>query len=537
MTTSTELKIPTQTFLLPGQQFCIGLPWERADLPAKGVPALPRKLAPARLTLRDEKEKADPCEGWELGACRVVRRLSDDSARTLLAVRSDDTDGNQLVVMRKLELPEVLARDVKNHSEWAQRYSHQNLARVFDCELGDEGVFWVTQLTAGATLAEIAALMRKQGQGVPLGLTLSVVLETARALAELHSAGAAHGLIRDQSIAVTLEGTAQLLDTGLFRCLGQGPSWLEVREVMGPYFAPEQLLEGRLPDAKTDVYSLGVVLYEGITGEHSRRGKTFEQQLKLVKSGNLVPPSRLNVALGSAFDEVIQRALAPERSKRFANAREFATALTEAASAFMWRPALRAQFIGKHFDERRRQDEALKEMLASLPAPIDPEPESMQVPVPVAAAPVAEIPAVIVRPLPRPSPAPSISKKSKRAQKVKPQSKTLAPLVAVLAALLGYVGATFEWKASPPPPPKPVVAAVKVEPVVLEVASPEETLVERLTLDGSLMSSAELASVEDPPPLEKVVAAAKPVKKVKRTVRRNRDEAPIPPWLVKRGRR
>ncbi len=533
MTTSTELKIPTQTFLLPGQQFCIGLPWERADLPAKGVPALPKKLAPARLTLRDEKEKADPCEGWELGACRVVRRLSDDSARTLLAVRSDDTDGNQLVVMRKLELPEVLARDVKNHAEWAQRYSHQNLARVFDCEIGDEGVFWVTQLTAGATLAEIAALMRKQGQGVPLGLTLSVVLETARALAELHSAGAAHGLIRDQSIAVTLEGTAQLLDTGLFRCLGQGPSWLEVREVMGPYFAPEQLLEGRLPDAKTDVYSLGVVLYEGITGEHSRRGKTFEQQLKLVKSGNLVPPSRLNVALGSAFDEVIQRALAPERSKRFANAREFATALSEAASAFMWRPALRAQFIGKHFDERRRQDEALKEMLAALPTPIEPEPESMQVPV---AAPVVESPAVIVRPLPRPSPAPSTSKKSKRSKKAKPQSRTLAPLLGVLAALLGYVGATFEWKSPPPPPRRPVVAVVKVEPAVLEVPSPEETVVERLTLDGSLMSSTELASVADPPPPEQLVVA-KPVKKVKRSVRRSRDEAPIPPWLVKRTRR
>lgn len=532
LTTSTELKIPTQTFLLPGQQFCIGMPWERADLPAKGVPAPPKKLAVARLTLRDEKEKADPCEGWELGACRVVRRLSDDSARTLLAVRSDETDGNQLVVMRKLELAEVLARDAKNHAEWAQRYSHPNLARVFDCEVGDEGVFWVTQLTAGATLAEIAALMRKQGQGVPLGLTLAIVQETARALAELHSAGAAHGLIRDQSIAVTLEGTAQLLDTGLFRCLGQGPSWLEVREVMGPYFAPEQLLEGRLPDAKTDVYSLGVVLYEGITGEHSRRGKTFEQQLKLVKSGNLVPPSRLNVAVGAALDEVIQRALAPERSKRFANAREFASALGEAASAFMWRPALRSQFIAKHFDQRRRQDEALKEMLARLPPPpaeIDPEPESVQVPiVPAPLAPVA-VPRVTHRPV---QPSPPRSKK--RSRKAKPQSRTLAPLAGVLAALLGYVAATFEWKQ---PEPKPI-AVVKVAPLVLELPAPEETLVERVTVDGPLLSSPELASVADPPPVVMPAKAiAKQVKKVKRPVRRSRDEAPIPPWLVKRSRR
>ena len=153
MTTSTEIRIPTQTFLLPGQKFCIGLPWERADLPAGGVPAPAPKLALAKLTLRDEKEKADPFAGWELGHCRVLHRLSEGSARTLLAVRTDETEGPQLVVMRRLELPEVLGREARNHAEWAARYSHANLARVYDCEIGDEGVFWVTELSSGATLS------------------------------------------------------------------------------------------------------------------------------------------------------------------------------------------------------------------------------------------------------------------------------------------------------------------------------------------------------------------------------------------------
>ena len=66
--------------------------------------------------------------------------------------------------MRRLELPEVLGREVRNHAEWAARYSHPNLARVYDCEIGDEGVFWVTSFSSGATLAEVAALMRRQGQ-------------------------------------------------------------------------------------------------------------------------------------------------------------------------------------------------------------------------------------------------------------------------------------------------------------------------------------------------------------------------------------
>ena len=525
MSTSTEIRIPTQTFLLPGQQFCIGLPWERADLPTKGLPALPPKLAAVKLTLRDERSKADPCEGWELGACRVLSRLSDDSARTLLAVRTDDVDGPQLVVMRRLELPDVLALEARNHAEWASRYSHPHLARVYSTEDGDEGVFWVTQLSSGATLAEVAALMRRQGQGVPLGLTLAVVQETARALAELHSAGAAHGLIRDQSIAVTLDGTARLLDTGLFRCLAQGPSWLEVREIMGPYFAPEQLLEGRLPDAKTDVYSLGMVLYEGLTGEQVRRGKTFEQQVKAAQSGTLVPASRLNVAVGPALDEVLQRALSAKRSERYANAREFAQALGDAGSAFMWRPAMRAQFVAKHFDERRRQDESLKKMLADLPP--QPARVSTREEASVMAS-AALLPAPIFASVrsSRPVPRPSVPRSARKTA----SSRTLVPLVAVLAALLGFVASTVELK-SPPPP----VVAVVVKPAPVVSDEPNSLEPERVFAESALQLTPMLASIE--PPVIADAPAPAPVVKKKGVVRRKHDDVPLPPWLAKRGRR
>jgi hypothetical protein len=160
--------------------------------------------------------------------------------------------------------------------------------------------------------------------------------------------------------------------------------------------------------------------------------------------------------------------------------------------------------------------------------PIAPEPESMQVPI-VVPPPVVKVEAPrVVRPAP--SPARPSRKKSK---KVKPQSRTLAPLLGVLAALLGYLAATVEWNA---PAPKPVVAVVKVVPVVLELPPPAETEVERVIVDGPLMISPELASVADPPPVVVTAkAVAKQAKKVKR--KRTRDEAPIPPWLVKRSRR
>ena len=525
MSTSTETRIPTETFLLPGQKFCIGLPWEREGLPAGGLAPAPQ-LVPAKLTLRDEREKADPFAGFVLGKCTVVRRLSEGAARTLLAVRADEVDGQTLVVLRRLELPEVLALEARNHAEWAQRFVHPNLARVFDCELGDEGAFWVTELASGATLAELAALMRRQGQAVPLGLTLSVVLETARALAELHGAGAAHGMVRDQSVAVNLDGSARLLDTGLFRCLAQGPTWLEARELMGPYFAPEQLLEGRLPDPKSDVYSLGVVLYEGLTGELVRRGKSFEQQVKLAQAGSLVPASRLNVAVGPALDEVLRQALSADRSKRFPTARAFADALSEAASAFMWRRELRGQFIARHFEERRRQDEALKELLARTPPPA-PRPPTQDL-APVVAAPVVRL-HHRAPPLPLALP----KERAPRAEvKRAPRRSFAAPLALLLGAALGGFGGVALQPAPVVPAPSPPVVTVAAAPPAEVVAA--ETQVEPVTLEPAPPVTDGLSSREE---AQQAPLAPAPARKVKRSVRRAKDAAPMPPWLMKRSRR
>lgn len=505
MSTSTEIRIPTQTFLLPGQEFCIGMPWERAGLPKHGVIAS-TKLPHARLTLRGDGTTNDPVTGWELGACTVLRRLSDDGARTLLAMRRDER-GSHLVVMRKLELPEVFAREVSNHAEWGARFEHPGLVRVFPSESSDEGVFWVTELSSGATLLELSTVTKKSGQSVPVGLALGAMLEVARALGELHVQGAAHGLVSDQSVAVGFDGAGQLLDTGLFRCIGQGASWLELREAMAPYFAPEQLLGGRLPDPKTDVFSLGAVLYECLTGERVRRAKTFDQHLKLAGQATFVPASRLNVTVSSALDAVLAKALAVDRSERFPNAREFALALNAAAADFSWRRELRAQFVGRHFDARKQEDAALRLGLAQLPPPflraVTPEPSE-------------------VLPPPRPMPAPRVVlTPSKPATLVhfKAPKKRGSPAAAVFALAaglaLGFGLVALEPK---PTPVKPAAPLVWLDDASTEVMRVE---VADLTSCASELSEPEAPALPQPS-----------IPKVKRE-RVSR----LPWWLVKKSRR
>src|SRR4051812_38731408 len=102
---TSESKVHTETFLLPGQKLCIGLPWERAGLPREGLPPAPPVPPPSVNPFDKAELPADPCAGWEIGACQVIRRLSSASASSLLAMRSDPRDGTALVALRKLELP------------------------------------------------------------------------------------------------------------------------------------------------------------------------------------------------------------------------------------------------------------------------------------------------------------------------------------------------------------------------------------------------------------------------------------------------
>ena len=83
---STESKVPTETYLLPGQQHCIGLPWERPGL-SNQPPPPPAAAAHAPSVNPFDKAEllADPCAGLEIGPCQVIRRLSSNSASSLLA--------------------------------------------------------------------------------------------------------------------------------------------------------------------------------------------------------------------------------------------------------------------------------------------------------------------------------------------------------------------------------------------------------------------------------------------------------------------
>jgi hypothetical protein len=267
-----------------------------------------------------------------------------------------------------------------------------------------------------------------------------------------------------------------------------------------------------MPDPKTDVYALGAVLHECLAGQKLPNG--FERQ------PHFVPPSSFNVALGKELDAVLLRAVDPDRSKRYPHAAEFAKALKAATSAFMWKPAQRAEFVSQLFQTRKRREQVL---LAGCE-------ERMWRPTRVPTAP--KLPAA-AQPAPQPSaPKPTTSMRAarpaQRGAKAKPRGKSRVRVLslALVATALGLVWERgwVEKQLDPTEPPAYAArAGAALAPAPLQVpaeaASPAE-LTEELaehTLEAARTLYASRPKVKPPS--------------------RKRNEAPLPPWLQPKGRR
>lgn len=517
MSSSAEQKIPTQQFLLPGQEFCVGLPWERADLPRHGLPPAPPAPAPSVNPFDKAELQADPVAGLEIGACQVIRRLSSNSADSLLAMRADPREGTALVALRKLELPDEGMQDLLEHAHWASHFRHVSLARVYGCEASEEGIFWVSEFCSGATLHEINAQCRKIGKGVPAGLALSVVYETALALSELHVLGNhAHGMVSDETVFLSFEGHPKLLDLGLIRCIAGKILRPEGLAAMAPYLSPEQVVQGRMPDPKTDVYALAAVLHECLSGQKLPNG--FERQ------PHFVPPSSFNVALGKELDVVMLKAVAADRSQRYASAAEFAKALKGATSAFMWKPAQRSEFVSQLFQTRKRREQVLAagcEELVWKPTRIPTAPR-----LPAVAEPPKPKPTTSMRALAPVAAKPAAAKKSKRQKQPARGSRARALSLAAVACALGFV-----WE-------RGLVEAVLFPPEPLALASGGGVALAHapLQLPGEAASPAELTEEV----AERTLDAARTLYAVRPKLKapsRKKNEPPLPPWLQARGKR
>jgi Tol biopolymer transport system component/aminoglycoside phosphotransferase (APT) family kinase protein len=223
----------------------------------------------------------------------------------------------------KVEDAERKQRFVRE-AKTASALNHPNIITIYDIDTTDGIAFITMEYVSGQTLA---GLMGRRGLG--LDEVLKYSLQVADALAKAHSAGVVHRDLKPSNIMVTSEGLVKLLDFGLAKLtapVSDMPASTRTRLTQEgvaigtlSYMSPEQARAEDL-DARTDLFSFGVVLYEMVTGVAPFRGETASEVYRGILSDDPVPAARLRPDLPAEFGRIIQKALEKEREVRYQTA-------------------------------------------------------------------------------------------------------------------------------------------------------------------------------------------------------------------------
>ncbi len=218
------------------------------------------------------------------------------------------------------------------------RIRHPNVVATLDVLEADGDLFLVMDYVHGASLSGLLKSAAAKEASVPASIAVAILGDVLEGLHAAHEAtseqGAALGVVhRDvspQNILVGVDGVAKVADFGVAKAVGRLAEKFSVHHTVkgkAGYMAPEQI-RGRV-DRRTDVYGAGVVLWETLVGQRLYDGESFLEIVAKSMDGAVELPSRLRPDLGASFDEVVQKALAVDPTKRYATAREMAIALEQ----------------------------------------------------------------------------------------------------------------------------------------------------------------------------------------------------------------
>jgi serine/threonine protein kinase len=254
------------------------------------------------------------------GAMGIVYKARDPQIDRIVALKTISLRGQEP------EAEEEFRMRFLNEAKAAGRLHHSGIVSIFDVGEDPEtrDPYIVLEYVAGEALNRILARERK----LQLDQALQLALEIAEALDYAHSQGVTHRDIKPGNILITKEGKAKISDFGIAK-LNLAHITLPGKVLGTPaYMAPEQL-SGEGADGRSDLFSLGVILYAMATGYSPFQGDSATTVCFKVANREPVPASAMDLALPRDLDEVINKAMAKDPAKRFQRGAEFADALRQ----------------------------------------------------------------------------------------------------------------------------------------------------------------------------------------------------------------
>jgi eukaryotic-like serine/threonine-protein kinase len=247
------------------------------------------------------------------GAMGVVYKATDPVIGRAVAVKTIKLSEEGTGLTR----PELLTR-FQTEARAAGLLTHPNIVVVFDA--GEEdGLYYITmELVEGKS---VQALL-DAGHAFPLPRVLRILEQTCSALQFAHERNVVHRDIKPANIMLTADDTVKVTDFGTAKILQFG-TVQQTAHVMGTpsYMSPEQV-KGRAVDGRSDIFSLGVMLYEMITGEKPFPGQSITTVIYKIVNEEPVPPKQINPSIHPGISAAVMKALAKDPDARYQNCRE-----------------------------------------------------------------------------------------------------------------------------------------------------------------------------------------------------------------------
>jgi serine/threonine protein kinase/tetratricopeptide (TPR) repeat protein len=272
----------------------------------------------------------------------IVRRLGAGGMAEVFLAKKRGAEGTYKLLVLKRILPAYGASRrfrsmFAEEAQLATRLNHPNIVQVYDFQdYGEEGQLLSMEFVEGPDLKRLVRVAQGRSQRIPPFVAAHVVAEVAKGLHYAHErkdeAGRpldiVHRDVSPQNILLSIDGGVKIADFGiasanLFR---EEPGVLKGKTA---YMSPEQA-RGERVTRRTDIYSLGVVFHELLTGRSLHGAAEGAELIELVRAGVVEPPSTYVRELPSELEEIVMRALAKNPDERFDTARDFAGAISRA---------------------------------------------------------------------------------------------------------------------------------------------------------------------------------------------------------------
>lgn len=259
-----------------------------------------------------------------------VGDVLDDYAVTAMVARGGmatvwkavDRASGKIVALKiphiQYEADVVFHERFRREEEAALRLDHPNLLKAFRAREEKSRVYMVLEYVDGVPLS---ALLR-EGRTLPAAQALDVARQTCDALTHLHAHGIFHHDVKPGNILLTSAGQVKILDLGIAHMVGARPLGIAgLSAVVGTpdYMAPEQM-RGRTGDARVDIYSLGTMLYQMLTGRLPYLGGDWNELLRVKRVADPVPPSAHVPSLDPALEAIVLNAIRPAPDDRYPTA-------------------------------------------------------------------------------------------------------------------------------------------------------------------------------------------------------------------------